>query len=131
MQLLAHDIVIHAFVPDDGSDSAAIRVIHRTSRQEAISNDTDSQWHNFRSALYELLALMNPNPDHIPVPKLVLFDHVRVRLPQSVHEGQVTRLSWDFTRSEWQYYVQCPKEVVSTWYIGADLFWLDQDDDEV
>ncbi len=129
MQLLAEDISIHAFVPDDGGDSAAIKVLHRTSRQEAISGDTDSQWHNFRRALIELLGKINPNPDHIPLPKLVLHDRVRVTLPQSVHEGQITRLSWDFPRSEWQYFVKCPNEAVSTWYIGADLTWLDQDDD--
>jgi hypothetical protein len=76
------------------------------------------------------MAKMNLHPDHIPQPMLMIFDHVRVNLPQSIHEGQVTRLSWDFTRGEWQYFVQCPKEVVSTWYIGADLQWLDQDEDD-
>lgn len=129
MQLLAQEISIHAYSPDDGSDSAAIKVLHRTSRQEAISNDTDSQWHNFRRALQALIAQMNPNPDHIPPPRLILFDQVRVNLPQSVHEGKITKLSWDFARTEWQYFVECPNAAVSTWYILADLHWLDEDED--
>ena len=129
MQVLAEDIAIHAFEPDDGGESSAVRVLHRTMRQEAINSDTNSQWHNFRAALRELLAKINPNPDHIPASKLLLYDHVRVSLPQSVHEGQITRLSWDFRRTEWQYFVKCPNEAVTTWYIGADLTWLDEDDD--
>jgi hypothetical protein len=130
VQLLADEIAIHAFIPDDGSESAAVKITHRTSQHEVINHDTNSQWHNFRHGLFALIASINPNPDHIPPPKLVLFDHVRVNLPQSVHEGQITRLSWDYARSEWQYFVQCPKEVVSTWYIAADLLWLDSEEDD-
>lgn len=130
MQVAVDDFLIHAFDPSDGSESDAIRVVHKSSRHEVISNEDVSQWHNCRRALIQLCAAMNPNPDHIPPPKLMLFDHVRVSLPQSVHEGQVTKLSWDFTRAEWQYFVQCPVHAVTTWYISADLQWLDPNEDE-
>lgn len=127
MDLAAEDIKIHEYVCDDGSDSAAIKVAHRTLRQQAICNDTDSQWQNCRRALFDLVATMNPNPELIPIPDLMVFDRVRVSLPQSVHEGRITRLSWDYPRSEWQFYVTCPNEAVTSWYIAADLYWLDQD----
>lgn len=127
MELIGEDVAVYRYVPDDGSDSAAIRLRHRTSREQVINQDTTSRWHNFRRALIELVNRMNPNPGQIPSPERILFDRVRVNLPQSVHEGQVIRISWNFKRSEWQYFVQCPKEVVSAWYTAADLTWLDED----
>ena len=127
MQLAAQDISVFAFAPDDGSDSAAVKVLHRTARHEVINNETASQVQNFRHALVALFEMMNPNPDHIPVPGLMIYDPVRVTLPQSIHEGQITEISWDFKRSEWKYFVKCPNEVVSTWYVGADLQVLGED----
>ena len=127
VQLLATDIAIHAFTPDDGTESAAIKVVHRTAHEEVVNNETPSQRENLRRALAQLVASMNPNPDHIPAPKLILFDRVRVRLPESVHEGEVARISWDFTRGEWKFYVECPNHLVSTWYVLADLDLLEDD----
>lgn len=127
MQLIAEDIAIHLFTPDDGSESAAIKVVHRTNHQEAVNNDTESQRDNLRGALKQLIASMNPNPDHIPPPQLLLFDRVRVNLPQSTHDGQVVRVSWDFPRLEWRYFVECPQQVVTGWYVEADLELMDED----
>ena len=75
----------------------------------------------------QLVDSMNPNPEHIPSPNLLLFDRVQVNLPTSVHHGQIIRISWDFPRSEWKYYVACPAHGVSTWYVDADLALLDDD----
>jgi hypothetical protein len=127
VQLLATDIEIHAFTPDDGTESAAIKVVHRTERQEVVNNETDSQSVNLRRALQRLVATMNPNPDHIPLPKLTLFDPVRVKLPESVHDGEIARISWDYTREEWKYFVECPNQNVSTWYVAADLDLLEEE----
>ena len=69
---------------------------------------------------------MNPNPDHIKAPSLMMFDHVRILLPQSVHEGRITKLSWDFTTSEWKYYAECRNNVVSAWYDVADLELMEE-----
>ncbi len=127
MHLIAEDIAIQLFTPDDGSESAAIKVVHRTSKKEAVNNDTVSQRDNLRRALLQLIASMNPNPDHISPPQFLLFDKVRVSLPQSAHDGQVVRVSWDFPRSEWRYFVECPKHVVTGWYVAADLDLLEED----
>jgi hypothetical protein len=127
VHLLAEDIVVHAFTPDDGSQSNAIKVVHRTSRQEVVNADTNSQKENLRRALHRLIESMNPNPEHIPRPKLLLFDRVQVNLPESVHGGQIAQISWDFPRNEWEYYVECPQAVVSTWYVAADLELLEDD----
>lgn len=127
MQLLAEDISIHLFAPDDGTESAAIKVVHRTNHKQFVNNDTLSKRENLRRALRQMIAALNPNPDHIPLPPLLLFDRVRVNLPQSTHDGQVVRINWDFPRSEWRYFVECPKEVVSDWYVAADLDLMDDD----
>ena len=130
MQLLSSDIAIHAFTPDDGSESAAIKVVHRTAREEIVNNETPSQRENLRRALMQLIAATNPNPEHIPPPTLILFDRVRVNLPESVHEGEVSRLSWDFTRGEWKFFVDCPNHLVSSWYVLADLDLLEEQPEE-
>jgi len=127
VHLIAEDIAIQLFTPDDGSESAAIKVVHRTSHKEAVNNDTVSQRDNLRRAVKQLIASMNPNPEHIPPPSFLLFDRVRVKLPQSTHDGRVVRVSWDFPRSEWRYFVECPKQVVTGWYVAADLDLLDED----
>lgn len=129
MQLLASDILIHAFTPDDGSSSAAIKIVHRTGRQEVINHDTDSQRENLRRAVLAMVAKLNPNPELIPPPALLLFEQVRVHLPQSVHEGQIARISWDFARGEWTYFVECASPLVSTWYVQADLSVLEPGED--
>lgn len=130
VQLIADDISVHAFSPDDGSQSAAIKVKHRTSHHQVINNDTASQRENLRRGLRDLLASMNPNPDRIPDSKLMLFDSVRVLLPQSVHVGEIRRISWDFNSHEWKYFVECPNRAVTTWYVGADLEQVDESADE-
>ena len=56
MQLLANEIKIFAFTPDDGSESAAIRVVHRTNQEEFINNETTSQRENLRRGLLEMVA---------------------------------------------------------------------------
>jgi len=121
MQLISQEIAIHAFTPYDGSLSTAIKVVHRTSRQEAMNDETPSQIENLRRAMLELLNLMNPNPDHIKVPKLMIYDVVRVRLPDSFQDGRIDKLAWDFKRRDWKYYVECKLRVVSAWYERADL----------
>jgi hypothetical protein len=125
MELIADDIAIHVFVPDDGSESAAIKVVHRPSHQEVVNGETVSQRNNMRTGLFELIQLINPNPDHILKPRFVLFDPVSVRLPDTVHDGEITRLAWDFVSKEWKYYVQCPQRAVTQWYFAADLERLD------
>ena len=126
VQLLAQDIAIHAFTPSDGSESAAIKVIHRTSQQQAVNDDTPSQVDNLRHALAQLIASMNPNPDHIPAPDLLLFDKVQINLPQSTHEGEITKISWDFTCNEWKFFIESSKDVVSAWYVSPDLERIDE-----
>ncbi len=125
MELIADDIAVHLFVPDDGSETASIKVVHRPSHQEVVCNETGSQYDNMRTGLFELIQLINPNPDQIRKPKFVMFDPVSVRLPSTVHDGKITRLSWDFVSKEWKYYVQCPQRAVTQWYFAADLSLLD------
>lgn len=125
MQIRADDILIHAFTPSDGSESAAIKVVHRQSGAEIINDATDSPRENLRGALMELVMAMNPAPDQITAPTFALFDHVRVNLPQSIHQGDVRDLTWDYTRSEWKYFVQCPETKVTNWYVAADLDSID------
>ena len=125
MELIADDIAIHVFVPDDGSESAAVKVVHRPSQQEVVNDESASQRDNMRTGLFDLIQLINPNPDHIRRPKLLLFDPVSVRLPDTVHDGEITRLAWDFVSKEWKYYVQCSQRAVTQWYFAADLERLD------
>ncbi|MCG8652215.1 MAG: hypothetical protein MI861_20415, partial [Pirellulales bacterium] len=128
MQIRSEDIVIHAFTPSDGSVSAAIKVVHRPSGKEIISDASDSQWGNLRSAMRELIDAMNPNPEQIESPKLLPFDQVRVNLPKTFHQGQIMDLTWDYTCSQWKYYVQCGEQRVSNRYVLADLDLLDDAD---
>ncbi len=125
MELIATDFAVHLFTPDDGSESSAIKVVHRPSHREVINDETVSQLDNMRSGLFELIAIMNPSPDSIRQPKFVLFDRVFARLPETVHEGEITRISWDFVSKEWKYYVQCPQKTVTQWYFAADLDLID------
>jgi hypothetical protein len=53
-----------------------------------------------------------------------------VTLPESIHEGEIRRLSWDFASHEWKYFVECPKHVVTTWYVDADLELREEATDE-
>ncbi len=125
MQIRADDIAIHAFTPSDGSESAAIKVVHRHTRKEVINNSTPAQRTNLRHALLELVKEMNPSPEQIRPPMFLLFDRVRVNLPQSFHDGQVNDQTWDYKRSEWKYFVECSESKVTNWYVGADLDLLD------
>ena len=125
MELIATDFAIHVFDPDDGSESAAVKVVHRPSHQEVVNDETMSQWDNMRSGLFQLIELINPNRDQIRQPRLVLFDTVSVRLAETTHEGEVTRISWDFVSKEWKYYVQCSQRAVTQWYFIADLDLID------
>jgi hypothetical protein len=121
MQLIAQELVIHSLTPYDGTQSAAVRVVHRTSREEAENGETPVQTENLRRAILALLRKMNPNPDHIKNPSLVIFDIVQVRLPNSYQDGRIERVAWDFKRKEWKYFVECKQTVASTWYEAADL----------
>ena len=121
MQLIAQELAIHSLMPYDGTKSSAIKVVHRTSREEAENNDTPLQTENLRRAILLLLQKMNPNPDHIKNPKLVIYDTVRVRSPDSFQDGRIDRIAWDFKRKEWNYYVTCKNTIASTWYEAADL----------
>ena len=121
MQLMAQELAIHTLTRYDGSQSAAIKVVHRTSREEAESSESAIQTANLRQAILQLLQKMNPNPDHITIPSLVIFDTVRVRLPESYEDGRIDRVAWDFKRKEWKYYVECKRAVASAWYELADL----------
>ena len=121
MQLIAQELAIHSLMPYDGTKSPAIKVVHRTSREEAVNNDTAVQTENLRRAILALLEKMNPNPDHIKLPKLVIYDTVRVRLPDSFQDGRIDRIAWDFKRKEWKYYAACKNTVASAWYEAADL----------
>ena len=93
MQLMAQELAIHTLTRYDGSQSAAIKVVHRTSREEAESSESAIQTANLRQAILQLLRKMNPNPDHITIPKLVIFDTVRVRLPESYEDGRIDRVA--------------------------------------
>jgi len=126
MELIADDIAIHVFVPDDASDSAKVKVVHRQSHQEVVNSESGSQRDNMRTGLLELIQMINPNPNNIRKPRLVLFDLVTVRLADTVHDGEITRQAWDFVSKEWKYYVQCPQRAVTQWYFAADL---DRNDD--
>ena len=126
MQIRADDIAIHAFTPSDGSESAAIKVIHRQSGKEVVNDETESQRSNLRNAVGELIKVLNPNPEQIYDPELVLFDHVRVNLPESFHHGDINDLTWDYTSSEWRFFVECGEHRVSNWYVVADLELLEE-----
>ncbi len=121
MQLHHDDIIIHTFTPDDGSESAAVKVVHRTGREQVIVNDTPSQLDNLRQVISKLCSKINPNPKHISLPKMFPFDKVQIHLPESTQRGEITKISWDFPNKEWRFYVVSPKEVATNWYIGADL----------
>jgi hypothetical protein len=121
MELIADDISVFLFVPDDGSNSTAVKVVHRPSHRQVIEGASGSQCENFRQGLFELMQLLNPNPDQIRVPRFAPFDLVTVKLPETVHDGKITRLAWDFVSKEWKYYVQCPQRAVTQWYFAADL----------
>lgn len=121
MQVRADDIAIHAFTPSDGSESAAVKVVHRQSGKEAVNESTASPRDNLRLALLDLIGELNPSPEEIPPPAIVLFDRVRVNLPQSFHDGEVKDLTWDYTRAEWRYFVECSESKVTNWYVAADL----------
>ena len=129
MQVTSEEITIHAFTPDDGSESSAIKVVHRASQQTCVYDGTPSQLENLRRAMISLMETLNPNPDHIKPSKLVMYDRVRIQLPQSVHVGRISKLSWDFTSSEWKYYVDCHNDVVSAWYVLADLERIEEESD--
>ncbi len=121
VQIRSDDITIQLFSPYDGSESAAIKVVHRHSGKEVVNDSTLSQRDNLRHAMRELVGLINPDPDSIVMPELTLFDRVKVQLPQSVHDGEVRDLSWDYTRAEWKYFVECSAPKVTNWYVRADL----------
>ncbi|QDT04747.1 hypothetical protein K227x_31420 [Rubripirellula lacrimiformis] len=121
MHLVSKDILIHRFVPDDGAPTAAVRVTHRTERKDAICNATISPHDNLRTAMAELVEKLNPHPDHIGRPKLLMFDEVTLKLPESTQDGLITEMLWNFTRSQWQYFVKCRNDHASGVYDFADL----------
>ncbi len=121
MQIRAEDIVIHSFTPSDGSSSSAIKILHRPSHEEVVNDSTESEVVNLRSAILELIASMNPTPDTIPPPPLLPFDRVRVILPGSYQVGEVADLTWDYPRSEWNYFVRCGDKRASHDYVIEDL----------
>ncbi len=121
MELGSHEVVIHRFVPNDGNNCSAVKVVHKTSRSEVLNDDTVSQRENLRRAMTILCNKINPNPAHIESPRYMMFDHVKVRLPQSFHEGDIVKIHWDFTPSRWKYYVDCHNEHISAWYDADDL----------
>ncbi|TWU44521.1 hypothetical protein Poly51_60870 [Rubripirellula tenax] len=121
MIIVAKDVLVHRFVPDEGAPSAAVRVAHRTERVEVINEDTVSPRDNLRLALKTLVQKLNPHPDHIGTPKLYLFDEVTLKLPESTQDGKITEMTWNFTRHHWQYYVECRNSHASGTYDFADL----------
>ncbi|MDA8743512.1 hypothetical protein N9N28_02660 [Rubripirellula amarantea] len=131
MEINAEDIAIRLFVPDDQSESAAIKLTHKKNREEVIYDQTISQRENLRRALKALCERMNPHPDHIEAPALFLYDDVRIHLPESVHQGVITKQSWDYVAKRWKYFVDCHNHTISAWYDFDDLI-LDEpiDDDE-
>jgi hypothetical protein len=64
---------------------------------------------------------MNPKPDKIKQPRFVLFDQVKVHMPDTIHDGEVARQTWDFASSQWKYFVDCHHSHVNAWYFSADL----------
>lgn len=125
VQIRSEDIVVKAFTPSDGSVSAAIKVVHRPSGKEAVNSSTDSQRANLRNAILDLIMSLNPAPDQIRPPSLLPFDHVRVNLVSTFHDGEITDLTWDFPRTEWKYFVECSEQKVTNRYVDADLQLLE------
>ena len=121
MQLRSDDIAVHAFSPSDGSPSAAVKVTHRPSGKETVDDSTRSQRTNFRAALFELVSVMNPSPEVIEAPDLVLFDEVRIKLPESIHRGTITDMTWDYTGAQWRFFVESGDSKVSNHYVLGDL----------
>ncbi len=121
MQLFSDDVLIHRFVPDDGNSCAAVRVTHRTEHTEVVNEETVCPRENLRRSLRQLLAALNPHPDHIGRPALYLHDDVIVLLPTATHDGKIVKMMWDFTTREWQYFVACKNHNASRWYVLADL----------
>lgn len=121
MEIRASDLLIKLFEPDDQSESAIIKLQHRPSQVEVINGETVSQRENLRRSVHELIDKMNPKPDKIMQPRFVLFDQVKVHMPDTIHDGEVARQTWDFTSSQWKYFVDCHHSHVNAWYFSADL----------
>ncbi len=121
MQLVARDVIVHRFIPDDGSESTAVRITHRSDRTTCINEETLSPRDNLRRAIARLLDELNPNPDHIGRSQLFLFDDVTLKLPNSTQDGQIREMKWNFTTRQWQYFVECRNAHASGEYDFADL----------
>ena len=121
MELSAKDVLIKLFEPDDGSESSAIKLLHKTSRTEVVNDDTPSQRENLRRAARQMLTLMNPNPGRIEESRYILFDSVKLHMPESIHSGEITGQTWDFKRSQWSYFIDCHNPHVDAWYNEADI----------
>lgn len=121
MELQDTDFQIRRFFPDDGSTSAAIKLLHRTDQAEVMCDQTPCPVENLRRAVAKMTSDLNPNPATIREPSLLLFDEVTVKLPESTQFGRITRAAWDFKCAQWNYFVQCQNDHSSAWYELADL----------
>ena len=121
MEIRASDMLIKVFEPDDKSVSAAIKLHHKPSQTEVENEETVSQRENLRRAVRNLIDTMNPKPGKIKEPRYVLFDQVKVHMPDTVHDGEVARQAWDFVTSQWKYFVDCHNSHVNAWYYSADM----------
>lgn len=121
MEIRASDMLIKLFEPDDQSESAVIKLQHKPSQTEVINAETVSQRENLKRAVRNLIDQMNPKPDKIKQPPYVLFDQVKVHMPDTIHDGEIARQTWDFVSSQWKYFVDCHNSHVNAWYFSADL----------
>lgn len=121
MEIRAGDMLIKKFEPDDDSESAAIKLQHKPSQTEVINEDTVSQRENLRRAVLAMIDVMNPKPGRIKMPRLLIFDQVKVHMPQVTHDGEISKQAWDFVTSQWKYFVDCHNAHLNAWYFSADL----------
>lgn len=121
MHLKTQDLKVERYQREDGVPSAAIRLTHRHVDHSIENNETDSPRENLRRALATLAAEINPNPATITKPSFYPHDEVLLRLPESIQEGVVVGIDFDFKVKRWKYDLACKQSHADGEYDAADL----------
>ena len=129
MHLKLDELRVYRFEPEDGTESAAMKVVHRPSQTIVVHDDSDRPVDNLRGALAQLVAEITTNPKLVTKPDFYPADRVTVRLPDSFQEGDVTAIEFNFRTRRWKYDVECRMHTASGSYDSADLY-LDDDEDD-
>ena len=121
MNISVEDIETLLFRPDDGSLSAAVKLVHVPTGKEYVCDDFESQTLNRRKAAESLVRdIASTHPD-IPLPEAMLFDRVRTVAPNALREGKIRQFGWHFKDSAWDYYIESDGRKISKRYRASDL----------